>query len=219
MNRSRNFRVILFLIVVALFNLTFFMLGGSVHPVSVWTAYGFMHAAWLLLFVTPMFTRAAGRPLFGLPAMTFASVCFILEAIVGTVIIITRPVTYTVSLLIQIIIVGVFFAVLVGSLSADEHTAQNVASRDTRQESLREMANEVKALTGVLEDEKANREIKMAYDLLHASPIEVSGRGAIYEPEIISLVYELRKNVEEGDAGAALATAKKLQLNITLRNG
>jgi len=218
MNRQKSYRLILFLIIAVLFNLIFFMLGGTAHPLSVWIAYGFMHAALILLFVTPMFTRAAGRPLFGLPAMTFAGICFIAEVIVGTVVIIKAPVTYTVSLLIQIVIIGLFFAVLVGSLSADEHTAANVASRDARATAIKDMAAELKPLIGQLGDDKTDREIQRAYDLLHASPLETSQRGAAYESEIVSLVYELKNEVMNGDSGKALDTAKKLQLNISLRN-
>ncbi len=218
MNRTKGFRTLLFLIIVALFNLTFFMLGGWSHPASVWTAYGFMHAAWLLLFVTPKFTRAAGRPLFGLPALTFAFICFAAEVIVGLIIILTRPVTVTVSLLIQIVIIGLFFAVLIGSLAADEHTAATVAERDGKAMILKDMAAEVKVLIGQLDDQNADKEIQRAYDLLHASPLNASERGSAYEPAIIDLIYDLKEKVENGNAEEAADTAKKLQMNIKMRN-
>ena len=48
---------ILYLIFLIVFNLIFYMVGGTDHPASVWISYFFIHFAYVMLVCTPFLTK------------------------------------------------------------------------------------------------------------------------------------------------------------------
>ncbi len=58
MNRRNILQIALKMIFVVIFNISFFVISGIHHPVSVWIAYGFIHFSYVTFFIC---TKIVGR--------------------------------------------------------------------------------------------------------------------------------------------------------------
>ena len=53
--KSSIIKIIISLAFLALFNALFFLLGGTKHTDIEWVSYGFIHVAYLMVLLTPLF--------------------------------------------------------------------------------------------------------------------------------------------------------------------
>ena len=53
--KTNILKVIVALIFLVLFNVLFFVLGGTEQSQVNWVSYGFIHAAYLMILITPLF--------------------------------------------------------------------------------------------------------------------------------------------------------------------
>ena len=53
MNRRNILQIALKMIFVVIFNISFFIISGIHHPVSVWIAYGFIHFSYVTFLFVP----------------------------------------------------------------------------------------------------------------------------------------------------------------------
>lgn len=124
----------LFLIV---FNLLFFLLGNvESFTTSVWVSYGFIHFAYFVLLFTPLLVRKSEvetdyrRPLY-----LITGTYFLIEFIVGITFILIAPEKVKLTLIVQIILAGVFLGCLLTHLIANEYTANSHVKKMNRNKS------------------------------------------------------------------------------------
>jgi len=113
MKKTNGLWTILELIFLVIFNVLFFVLSGFRHNAIVWTSYGFIHFAYLMLLLTPSFIRKGkSAVVFGFSLYSISVVYFILEFVIGiTFILASSPSSYIAELLVQLSpILRLFFA-------------------------------------------------------------------------------------------------------------
>ena len=116
--------IILDLIFLVIFNAIFFIVGGVEHYLSVWLSYGFIHFAYFMLLLTPLFIRRGkSAVVFGFSLYSISSGYFLVEFITGIIFILISPEKYKVSLLVQLCIAGLYGIILIANMIANEHTA------------------------------------------------------------------------------------------------
>lgn len=69
--KSNILKLVIGLIFLIVFNVLFFLLGGTERSDTEWVCYGFIHAAYLCLLVTPLFCNAEKERPFSLPVSIF----------------------------------------------------------------------------------------------------------------------------------------------------
>ena len=57
MNKKRVLWIFLALVFLMVFNMIFFMAGGTEHGKAVWISYGFIHFAYLMSLITPFLVK------------------------------------------------------------------------------------------------------------------------------------------------------------------
>ena len=87
MSKKNILTIILDSVFVIAFNLLFFLNGGTQHVAAIWTAYGFLHFAYLMVLITPLIASK------------------------GSNAVLSKTTTYTISLLF--FIVELFFAIII----------------------------------------------------------------------------------------------------------
>jgi len=113
MKKTNSLSTILELIFLVVFNVLFFVLGGFKHNAIVWTSYGFIHFAYLMLLLAPVLIhRGKSSAVFGFSLYLISAIYFLVEFFIGmTFILASSPGSYIAELLAQLSpILRMFFA-------------------------------------------------------------------------------------------------------------
>ena len=219
MNKKSVLYLLLELVFLVVFNTVFFVAGGTEHPVSVWIAYVFIHLAYLMVIITPILVRkSSSAAVFGFSLGSISSVYFFVEFIVGLIFIFIRSESYKSSLIVQIIIAGIYAILLISNLIANEKTADDVERHEAEVAYIKDASSKVRLLMDKMSDKKANREIERVYDLLHSSPSKSTASAKTIESEISDRVYDLESAVREGSAENVIAISQIIVSLVEERN-
>lgn len=107
--------------------------------------------------------------LFGFSLYSISAVYFWVEFLVGLVLVFVCSDSYKASLVVQVIIAGIYAILLISNLIANEHTADSIECHEDEVAYVKDVSSRIKQLIGKASDKKANKEIEKAYDLLHSS--------------------------------------------------
>ncbi len=219
MRKKTILYLLLDLIFLVIFNLIFFMVGGAEHPASVWLSYGFIHFAYIMLIITPVLTKkSSSKAVLGFPLYTVSAIYFIIEFVVGLIFIFIRSEFYTVALIVQVILLGIYVLLLIPNLIANEQTAENIELHEREVAYIKEASSRVRSLVDKMSDKGANRAIEAVYDLLHSSPTRSHSSVELLEEDIINKVTELDVAVCSDDISKVLSTSKELIAIVEERN-
>ena len=219
MNKKSVLWILLDLIFLAVFNTVFFVAGGTDHTASVWISYGFIHFAYLMVLVTPFLIRkSSSAAVFGFSLYSISSTYFLLEFVVGLIFIFMKSESYKASLIVQVIVAGIYAVLLLSHLIANEHTADSVERHEEEVAYIKTASSRVKALIGKANDKKANKEIEKAYDTLHSSPSKTVATVRSIESNVMNKVAELEGAVSDQDTATIITTAGEIVALMEERN-
>lgn len=219
MNKKSILYILLDLVFLAVFNTVFFVAGGTEHPASVWISYGFIHFAYLMVLATPLLTRkSSSASVFGFALYSVSSCYFILELVVGLIFVFVRSDSYKASLIVQIIIAGIYAVMLLSNMIANEHTADNIERHEDEVAYIKNASSRVKLLVGKANDKKANKELEKTYDLLHSSPTRSIATVKSLEEQINNKVSELEDAVSSNNTSQIITVAGVIASMVEERN-
>ena len=219
MKKKNILWILLDIVFLAVFNTVFFMVGGTDHPASAWISYGFIHFSYLMILVTPFLIRkSSSQAVFGFSLYSVSAVYFFVEFIAGLVFIFISSESYKASLVVQVIISGIYAVMLISNLIANEYTADSVEQHEDEVAYIKNAASRVKILTGKANDKKANKEIERAYDLLHSSPSRSAATVKLLEEEIKNKVTDLEDAVAANETAAIITIAGEIVAKTEERN-
>ncbi len=211
MNKKSVLWILLDLVFLAVFNTIFFVAGGTDHTASVWISYGFIHFAYLMVLVTPVLIRkSSSATVFGFSLYSISSTYFLIEFVVGLVFIFMRSESYKASLIVQVVVAGIYAVLLLSHLIANEYTADSVEKHEEEVAYIKTASSRVKALIGKANDKKANKEIEKTYDTLHSSPSKTVATVRSIESNVMNKVAELEGAVSTQDTAAIITTAGEI---------
>lgn len=219
MNKKTMLRILLNLIFVIVFNVVFFLVGGTEHSVSVWISYGFIHFSYLMLIASPVFAgRGKNATVFGLALDTISSAYFLIEFFVGLIFILVESEFYKFSLIVHVIITGIYAVGLLSNLIANESTKESTGRHEMEVSYIKNVSSRVKRLIGKATDKKANREIERVYDMLHSSPSRSNLTVKNIEEEIENEIRSLTFAVSKDDTATIISVAERIIVMAEERN-
>lgn len=219
MNKKSILWILLDLVFLIVFNTVFFVAGGTSHTPSVWIAYGFIHFSYIMVLATPFLIRkSSSSAVFGFSIYSISSTYFFVEFIVGVFFIVMKQDSYKTSLIVQIVIAGIYAVILLSHLLANEHTADSVARHEAEVSYIKDATSKVKLLVGKMSDKKAKKEIEKVYDALHASPTKSSYAVKEIEVNIMGKIEELESAVTSQNLQKVQSIATKLISLVQERN-
>lgn len=142
-------KVLLALLFLIIFNFLFFFLLGTDVNNAVWVSYGFIHAAYLFILLTPLFlARTKASPILDHTIWMLSVAYFSIEFIVGTGFIIYAVTAHSENIVwptvVQVIILALFLFLLLTNVMANEttktHETQRISDYEKYQEILDELA-------------------------------------------------------------------------------
>lgn len=211
--------IILDLIFLAIFNVFFFVLGGVEHVTSVWMSFAFIHFAYFMLILTPLLIRKGKSPaVFGFSLYSISSVYFFVELITGAIFVLVAPESYKATLLVQLVIVGLYCVLLVSNMIANEHTADTEEVRQNQLVYVKEASSKLKVLLGNVNDKEAKKKIEGIYDAVHSSPVKSHSSLSQIENGILQSINELENDISSGNKETIISKTDSLLGMINERN-
>lgn len=190
----------IYVVVVAVFNLFFFMLGSLPHPVSVWIAYGFIHFAFIMAVVTPFITeKGRDRATFMLSTYAITMAYFVIEFVIGLIFIFIALQGFKASLLVQVFIAAIYLVVLFVNMIANEHTAKSVKKQQQELLYVRDACGQLQSVLDSAKDKEIRSTIKKAYDTISSSPIKSDASVMNVESQIMDEIQRLGNLVLSGE--------------------
>lgn len=219
MNKKRMLWILLDLVFLVVFNVVFFVAGGTDHPASVWISYGFIHFAYIMLLVTPfLIRRSTNTAVLGFPLYSISSAYFIVVFVVGLIFIFTHPESYKATLIVQVIITGIYAVMLISHMIANESTADSIERHEIELRYVRDASSKLKGIMDSISDKQLRKKVEKLYDLLHSSPAKSNNSVRDYELTVLELIDALEGNIDRNDIPAAETTISKIERNASERN-
>lgn len=192
--------ILLDLVFLAVFNVLFFVVGGTEHISTVWISYAFMHFAYLMVLATSLLIRKSkSKAVFGFSLYSISSVYFFIEFVIGLLFIFKINESYKVALSAQLILAGIYAVILLAHLIANEHTADSIEKQSAEAHYIKEASSRLKGLVGKTDDKDINKKLEKAYDLMHSSPAQSASSVEVFEVKIMREIAELEALVKNDD--------------------
>lgn len=219
MNIAQIVCAVISTVFMLVYNALFYLLGGVEHPASVWMAYGILHGAYVFLILTPLFVKKDKNTLTNMMPLTLASVAhFLVQLLACTIVILIAPDGYTAFLVVEIILVAVFFIAFFSILAVNIHTTTSATRQQDEIYYIRNQASRIKLLMGRHMGGKLDRKLEKVYDNLFACPTHSNANTEELESEISRRIGELERAMREERAEDAVALMDDILLMLENMN-
>ena len=219
MNKKSLLWVLLDLVFLVVFNVIFFVVGGTDHTVSGWISYGFIHLAYAMVLVTPLLTRrSSSAAVFGFSLHSIAATYFLVELFVGVVFIALNQTDVKLALVAQVLLLGGFLVMLLSHLIANEHTGDATVRAEAEIAHIKDASIRLGAMLGSTNDAQAYRAIERAYDVVRTSPTRSDVSVAQYELGILDTIGLLEQALRNGDTAGIINASSRIANLASERN-
>jgi hypothetical protein len=196
------------------------MLGGYKNcNNSVWISYGFIHFAYILLLLTPFFARRGKvEYIYRRPPFFVTTTYFIIQLCTGITFILIAPEIVKVTLIVQVILAGLFLAWLLAHLIANEHTADSAERREPELQFIIDTSAKLQTVLQQIKDKTTAKKVEQVYDLLRTSPTKSNVNVHSLEKQIAIEIEQLESVINKNDTEKTTSIADKISKLAEERN-
>lgn len=220
--KANIIKVFIGLIFLIVFNMLFFLLGGTERSDTEWVCYGFIHVAYLCLLVTPLFCNAGkGDTILSASLYLRALFYFFTELAIGLGFIwyiAYYPIPLTWPAIIQGILLAVFLILQLMSVLANDATKASLAKQRQERVYIRSLAENLKEAMRQVNDPTLRKQMANCYESICSSSLESFPEAIDAELEIENAVNTLCSFVEQGYTSQLQQQIQKVQLAMKHRN-
>jgi hypothetical protein len=194
------FSILIPLILIAVFNVFFFVLTGPERQAAIWISYAFIHLAFLLFVLTPLMTKkSSARTLFGLSAGVVSFVYFILTVAAGIVFMILNFKSVTIPLLTHVALLAVYLIALFSVLLSHEQVGEQLQRQEFEMGMVKQNAARIQNLLPRIQDLKTQNEVRRAYDLIYTAPSKTNAATVQIDQNISGVISQMEALVNSGN--------------------
>ena len=206
MTKKNVLTIILDSVFVVAFNILFFVNGGTQHISSVWTCYGFLHFAYLMVLITPVID-AKGKTAYlsKLTTYTISLIYFFIELIFSIAVFTSEINKIKLIISVQTIITAIYIILLMSNLLTNDSIARKQERHD------------LENIESITADPKLKNRINNLYYSIHSSPTRTSSEVVVYETKITELLEDL-ETVIGRDSVAATEKIVEIENMLNKRN-
>lgn len=198
--KSNIFKVIIGLIFLVLFNGLFFYLGGTEHTEVNWICYGFIHASYLCILLTPLFCKS-GKDLEVLSYSLYlrALFYFFTELVVGCISMAIAPVSPVWPLIIQSVLLAIFLVLQMMSVLANDATIESTQKQKKESAYIQAMAQRIRTCMRDISDMNIKKQVERCYDAVKNSSLQSYPEAQDAELNLRNAVELLCSAIENED--------------------
>jgi mannitol-specific phosphotransferase system IIBC component len=217
--KTRTLWWLLGLLFLVVFNLVFFVTGGTEHNASVWISYGFIHFSYFMVLLFPRLIRKSrSASVFGYAIGTIGIGYFILELIIGISFMLAAPENWRIALIVQIIIAFIYAFLLLSHMIANERTAENEARSQTEIQYMKTAASDVSSIMSNTTDAVLKKRIEKVFEAIKYSPTRSHSLVSDIEKDIVEGIDSLRSSVAADDKATSDKQVDSLLRLVSERN-
>ncbi len=212
-------KLVFYAVFPVLFNVLFFVLGGTQHLSSVWLSYGCIHFAYLIAVVVSAFAGRKHRAeVLRFTAGEIAFAYFCAELIAGIVFIVLSLEDITAALIVQIVLFCIFLLAFSWNAWHDARTAAEEGRRAEEVGFIRRASLRAKQLSVGTRDDALRRKLEAMYDVIRSSPSRSPQSAKGLEGKVMEMLDALAEALESGEREEAEALAERIVLAMQERN-
>ena len=220
--KANILKIVIGLIFLIVFNVLFFLLGGTERTDTEWVCYGFIHAAYLCLLVTPLFCNAGkGETVLSASLYLRALFYFFTELVIGLGFIwynAYHPISLVWPAIIQGILLAVFLILQLMSVLANDATKASLVKQRQERVYIRSLAENLKEAMRQVNDPALRKQMANCYESLNGSSLESFPEAIDAELELENAVNTLCSFIEQGDTSQLSGQIQKVQVAMKHRN-
>ena len=219
MTKKNILTIVLDSVFVVAFNLLFFINGGIVHSASVWTIYGFLHFAYLMVLVTPLISARGTTSIHSKTVIYVISLLyFLVELVFASIFVFFLILGFRLTLSIEIIVTAIYLVVLIVNLLADASIEAKQQRHKTENAFIKNISNKIKYISSTVSDEKAKSKLESLYYLAHSSPSKSGENMKSYELAIMENLDKMEDAVSQEKMDEVLSLAADVERILNKRN-
>jgi hypothetical protein len=218
MNKTNILWIVLCALFLVVFNLIFHLFIGNYNSSSDWISYGFIHLAYLMLLLTPLFIiRTRGISHFGFVLYSISTIYFFVTMVVGLTFILIKQESHQNALITHLIILGLYGVILLTHMIANQRTASDERLGQSDRMFIDVATFEMQNLIDEAKDHDLLKEFEKVFERIRYSPIKSSTKALPVEKEILKQIVHL-KTVINDDPEKVNECIGELHNNIVARN-
>ncbi|MBE6573642.1 MAG: hypothetical protein E7652_04520 [Ruminococcaceae bacterium] len=223
MDKKQKFTIFAVAVFVAVFNIAFYLFGGTDHVAAVWTSYIFLHiASFGLVLSTFISCEGNNSHIFQLTTDAIAVIYFAAEFVLSMLFMIIYGITegdsYRFVLIVHIIVTAVFVVILAANSLANKHSADNDRIRSREIFYIKNAAAKVKSMIGKNQNPAIDKTLSELYDNLYSSPTRSIPEVAKLEEMIFRAIVELEQQSFTNNSNAVVNLAAQINSLVEERN-
>jgi len=218
MNRTIILWIILCAIFLVVFNLIFHFFIGDYNLSSDWVSYGFIHFAYLMLLLTPLFIiKKRGVSHFGFVLYAISTIYFFVTVAVGLTFILVKQESHQNVLITHLIIFGLYGVILLTHMIANQRTASDEGLGKSDRMFVDVATFEMQALIDETKGHDLLKEFEKVFESIRYSPVKSSAKALPVEKEILKQIEHLKKAIND-DPEKVKECIGSLHNNVAARN-
>lgn len=203
-------------ILLIVFNVCFYTLPKVATGLSMWISYGFIHFAFFMFFLSPLFSKKDGKSKYiASLSLELVNVIYFSFTLLAGVFFLYYPMLSFVQYGVESFITGVYLIILILTVSLNNQIAKNERVASGEKAFINAVYVKLEVIKNMYPELKNINELQ---ELIKYSPVKSSVSVKSLEENIMALlsgVSESGKTSSEGELSEALLNVKNL---ITQRN-
>ncbi len=197
MKRKDYTRIIIYALLIMVFNLIFFISGGVHRSATCWMAYAFVHVALLISCAAPFVCINYKRVPENLVTIyAFAWIYAIIAIVFNSVYILLKINSVKTCGIVNVILLVVYIIQFLINMNVNHTVEKNIETIDAEREFVRNVSSKLKMLMQLAETEDIRKKVERAYDVVRTSPLHSNSDVMNYELEIMQLVKMLEDDID-----------------------
>ena len=217
--KSKIFKIIISLLFLAIFNVIFFVVGGTERTSVEWFSYGFITTSYLLLLATPLFySSKKGLAILEYTLYLNATVYFFVELVVGVLFIIFQPDSTVWPIIVQSVLLVTFLIVQLSSAVANNATQASIEKQRSESIAIKSLADKIRPRMREIQDGVIRKKVEQCYEDINNASIESFPEAEESELELRNAVEMLCLAIEDEDVNQIEKKARRVSNVLADRN-
>ena len=211
---------LIYVILLGVFNLLVFTIFKN-HSNVFWLSYGFMTLAFVVQIASMFLSFEAANVeavFFGIPLASFSLYYLCAELVIGAIFMIFQRASFTLALVIQVVVLAIFLVIAIISLMARDTVQEMGSNIKEKVADLRAVLIDVELMRDECKDPELKEKLRrLSETIKYSDPIcNESVEGV--EQHIRRKVSELRVSLDDNQIEDAAQTCKELEILYVERN-
>lgn len=206
--------LIIDVIIIAVFNILFFVIGGTSHIAAVWVAYSFIHIAFALSAIMPFIIKNE-KILFNMPIITFSGLYFGIQLIVNLAIIFFVFSSLSTAVILNIVMLSIYLIIAISVNIANKDSDMQQEQHKREKHYVNNCSVELKIIMENINDRELKKNIEKAYDVMITSQLSSDESVASIEENIYRLIQDLKFQIANSKIEQAIELSNRI---ISLAN-